>query len=65
MVQEQYAQFVDKLKSELNEFLTLAEEGKGGRGSKTKALAARKLSMKIASSLKGFRALSIQNDKAK
>jgi len=61
----EYESLVETLKTTVDEFFDAAEGGKEGRGSKTKALAARKLSMKLTNDLKEFRALSISNDKAK
>lgn len=61
----EYDESVEGLKESFNAFLELAEGGKDGRGSKTKALQARKLSMKLGEKLKDFRALSIVNDKSK
>ena len=62
---EQYNEFVSNLKESMDEFSAAAEAGATGRGSKTKALDARKLSMKISNDLKDFRSLSIKNDKEK
>jgi len=60
-----YDESIESLKESFNAFSELAEGGKDGRGSKTKALQARKLSMDLANKLKDFRALSIENDKVK
>ncbi len=62
---EGYSETVDNLAGLFESFKENAEGGKEGRGSKTKALQARKLSMEITSTLKDFRALSISNDKVK
>ena len=64
-VLDEYKTFVTELKETSDEFFGACEEGAEGRGSKTKALQARKLSMKMADGLKQFRALSIKNDKSK
>jgi hypothetical protein len=61
----EYDESVEQLKEAFNSFLEFAEAGKEGRGSKTKALSARKMSMDISTKLKDFRALSIANDKNK
>jgi len=61
----EYDESVENLKEAFNSFTELAEGGKDGRGSKTKALQARKLSMLLGNQLKDFRSLSISNDKAK
>ncbi len=61
----EYDESVEILKEAFNSFAELAEGGKDGRGSKTKALQARKLSMALGNQLKDFRALSIANDKSK
>ncbi len=61
----EYDESVEGLKEAFNKFTELAEGGKDGRGSKTKALQARKLSMELGNKLKDFRALSITNDKEK
>jgi hypothetical protein len=61
----EYDESVESLKESFNSFTEMADGGKDGRGSKTKALQARKLSMAISDQLKNFRALSISNDKAK
>ena len=64
MLQE-YSEMVEKLGKSFEAFKIAADGGKEGRGSKTRALEARKLSMEITNDLKDFRALSIANDKAK
>jgi len=61
----EYDESVETLKEAFDAFIELAEGGKDGRGSKTKALKARKLSMSLGAKLKDFRALSISNDKSK
>lgn len=61
----EYDEQVESLKESFDKFVELAEGGKDGRGSKTKALQSRKLSMDIGAKLKDFRVLSISNDKAK
>ncbi len=61
----EYDESVEDLNKGFEAFTELAEGGKDGRGSKTKALQARKLSMQLGNLLKDFRSLSIQNDKAK
>lgn len=61
----EYDESVESLKESFSLFTELSEAGKDGRGSKTKALQARKLSMDIGAKLKDFRALSISNDKDK
>jgi len=61
----EYNESVETLREAFEEFVEMAEGGKEGRGSKTKALKARKLSMAIANQLKDFRSFSISNDKAK
>lgn len=61
----EYDESVEDLKACFESFLEFAEAGKEGRGSKTKALSARKMSMEIGNKLKDFRALSITNDKNK
>ena len=65
MVKEAYAKAVAELTEDFTSFSEAAEKGKEGRGSRTKALEARKLSMNITNKLKDFRALSISNDKVK
>lgn len=60
-----YDESIEGLKVAFESFLELAAAGKEGRGSKTKALAARKMSMEIGTKLKDFRVLSITNDKDK
>jgi len=62
---EKYDAMIAGLRETFEDFMDEAEKGKEGRGSKTSALKARKLSTKIANDLKDFRALSIQNDKTK
>jgi len=61
----EYDESLEKLVESFTKFAELAELGKEGRGSKTKALQARKLSMEIGNKLKDFRAFSIQNDRDK
>ena len=61
----EYDESVESLKEAFDAFAELAEGGKDGRGSKTKALQARKLSMQLGNQLKDFRSLSISNDKSK
>ena len=65
MTTPEYEAMVESLKADFDEFNTNAEEGKEGRGSKGKALSARKMSMTISNKLKDFRSLSIANDKVK
>lgn len=65
MISESYAKAVETLVEDFKQFSEAAELGKTGRGSKTRALEARKLSMTITNNLKDFRALSVANDKAK
>jgi len=60
-----YDSMVESLTETWNEFVANAQEGKEGRGSKTKALAARKASMKLSNDLKDFRSASIANDREK
>jgi len=62
---EKYDAMISGLRETFEDFMDEAEKGKEGRGSKTSALKARKLSTKLANDLKDFRALSISNDKAK
>lgn len=62
---EQYDAMMSGLRETFEDFMDEAEKGKSGRGSKTSSLKARKLSTKLATDLKEFRALSISNDKAK
>lgn len=62
---EKYDGMVTGLREIFEDFMDEAEKGKEGRGSKTSALKARKLSTKLATDLKDFRSLSIQNDKIK
>lgn len=62
---EGYDESVSELNELFSKFAENAEGGKEGKGSKTKSLQARKLSMEITNKLKDFRALSIANDKAK
>ncbi len=62
---EQYDGMLTTLRETFEDFMDEAEKGKEGRGSKTSALKARKLSSKLANGLKDFRSLSIDNDKAK
>jgi len=62
---EEYGAMLESLKESFEAFEEAAAGGKEGRGSKTRALEARKLSMTITNQLKDFRSLSIANDKAK
>jgi len=62
---EQYDAMLAGLRETFEDFMDEGEKGKDGRGSKTSALKARKLSTKLANDLKDFRSLSISNDKAK
>ena len=62
---EGYDEIVSNLGTLFEGFKENAEGGKEGRGSKVKALRARKLSMEITSTLKDFRSVSITNDKEK
>lgn len=58
-----YDEILGQIKDLTTAFITEAESGKEGRGSKTHALAARKLSLKVANAMKEFRSISIKNDK--
>jgi len=62
---DSYVSFLNELKGTIESFVGAAEAGTEGRGSKTKALEARKLSMKLTNDLKDFRKVSIENDKNK
>lgn len=62
---EKYSEMVANLKQSFDEFIDEATKGKEGRGSKGNALNARKISTKISTMLKDFRAESIKNDKEK
>ena len=62
---EKYVATVEALKVDMTAFVDAATAGTEGRGSKAKALEARKISTKIAATLKDFRAVSVQNDKEK
>ena len=62
---EKYDAIITGLRETFEDFMDEGEKGKEGRGSKTSALKARKLSTKLATDLKDFRSLSISNDKAK
>lgn len=64
MLQE-YQEQLEKIHSTMDAFKEAAEGGKEGRGSKTRALEARKLSMQLTNELKDFRVISINNDKNK
>jgi len=64
-VQENYDKSLATLRETFEDFMEEAEKGKEGRGSKSSALKARKLSSKLGNDLKDFRALSIDNDKNK
>lgn len=61
----EYDAIMEQVAKTMERFNEAAEGGKEGRGSKTRALEARKLSMQLTNELKDFRALSIANDKAK
>jgi len=60
-----YTEAVTKLEAEMKEFVVEATAGADGHGSKTSAMKARKLSGVITKSLKDFRKISIENDRAK
>jgi hypothetical protein len=62
---EGYTETISELGGLFESFKENAELGVEGRGSKTKALQARKLSMEITNKLKDFRSLSITNDRSK
>jgi len=62
---ETYGKLLEALREQFENFMDEAEKGKEGRGSKTCALKARKISSQMANMFKDFRALSIANDKAK
>ena len=64
-VLEEYDGMLTEIKETIDKFVDAAVIGREGRGSKTKALEARKLSQKLTKDLKDFRALSIKNDKEK
>jgi len=58
-----YTDQVAKIKSTIEAFTVSADQGESGRGSKTRSLEARKLSMQLTNELKEFRTISITNDK--
>ncbi len=60
-----YDELVGKIKEVMSAFITEAEMGKEGKGSKAHSLVARKLSLQATSSLKDFRKVSLDNDKTK
>jgi len=60
-----YDEMLEGLKADVESFVSEAEAGKEGRGSKKSAMAARKLSVVISKKLKDFRSLSVANDKEK
>lgn len=64
-ISEKYDEMLKSLRETFEDFMEEAEKGKEGRGSKSSALKARKLSSKIGNDLKDFRAISIDNDKNK
>ena len=59
---QEYTEAVAALKALTEEFIQKAEEGATNRYA---ALEARKLSMDLRDSIKGFRKLSVQNDKSR
>jgi len=61
---EEYKPVVESLQTMWDEFKSAAEQGAEGRGSKTSALKARKLSMTLTEALKEFRKTSISNDRS-
>ena len=62
---QEYDERCEKVKDLFEQFNEMASGGREGRGSKTRALKARKLSMEITNELKNFRSDSIANDKDK
>lgn len=60
----EYDGAINSLKETFEAFNEVATAGREGRGCKTNALKARKLSMKITEDLKDFRKLSITNDRS-
>ena len=64
-IRDEYAAKTQEIKDLMEQFVEAAEGGQEGRGSKTKSLQARKLSMQITNELKDYRAVSIKNDKEK
>ena len=54
---ENYDSALTTLRETFEDFMEEAEKGKEGRGSKSSALKARKLSTKLGNDLKDFRAL--------
>ncbi len=62
---QEYDEKCEKIQGLFEQFNEMASGGREGRGSKTRALKARKLSMEITNELKDFRSESIANDKAK
>lgn len=61
---EGYNPTVGSLQTTWDEFKEAADAGSEGRGCKTNALKARKLSMKLTEELKDFRKVSIDNDRS-
>jgi len=61
---DEYKPTVESLQETWNEFKEAADSGAEGRGCKTNALKARKLSMKLTEELKEFRKTSIANDRS-
>jgi len=61
---DEYKPVVESLETTWNEFKEAADAGAEGRGCKTSALKARKLSMKLTEELKEFRKTSISNDRS-
>lgn len=61
----EYDSQLEVIRETFEKFEEMANGGKEGRGSKTKALTARKLSMDLTNKLKDFRSISIKNDKLK
>ena len=60
-----YNETVETLETTVTEFINEAKAGAEGRGSKTSAAKARKLSNQLTRDLKDFRKLSVENDKTK
>ncbi len=61
---DNYKPTVESLQSTWDEFKEAADSACEGRGCKSKALKARKFSMKLTEDLKSFRKISIENDKS-
>ncbi len=60
-----YNESVEGIEKAFVDFVSESKAGAEGRGSKTSALRARKLSNDIARQLKDFRKVSLDNDRAK